>query len=124
MYTKDYYCESILFDPFWESFYYKYYELKETWTTNYLYTTPKYSLLICTHEILSAHNQNLKHKQKWIATVSILDDKLRVTEIVLILEIFLTGFELTILCPFCDPCDSFKMVSLDFKLLPTSKHEL
>lgn len=82
--------------------------------SQFLSTIPKISLLICNSNLKSTC-ENEYHKKKWISSLLGNVKSVRLLEIVLIYETHTQYKALSILCPYCDPCDPFLMVCINSK---------
>lgn len=104
----------VLKEPFWMA--------AQELGTKEIATRPKISLLICKQGTGSTC-ENTFHEKKWIFTVfSAAATKYRLVEIVLIFETLTLDKRLSILCPYCNPCNPFQMV--DITLRVTNFNEL
>lgn len=82
---------------------------KEAWKRDSLNTVPKYSILVCDPNTLSAcysaHNLG-----QWMSSVLAFPDYIRLSELVMIWEVSWRGKYLLMLCPYCNPCNPFEVI--------------
>jgi len=104
----------ILKDPFWVGTDYRRRD------TSFLTTSPKISLLICKQDVGSTC-ENVYHKNKWISTVIGDSYVVRLTELVLILEKVRNVDHFSMLCSYCNPCNPFQMVDVEFNEIRLNK---
>ncbi len=95
--------------------------VNQKWKTNFINTVPMISLLICnsTADSISTNQNDVK---KWIAGIFFFFEMVTLSVSVLIWEY--PSASLKSLCPYCDPCDSFKTIPLNANIIPTSRNEL
>ncbi len=112
--------EGVVKNPIWSNF--KAEIKSQKWKYNYLDTVPSLSLLICnsTADSICGTKKDVK---KWIAAVVFPHpEMLKVFVSVLIWEY--SSPTLKTLCPYCDPCDSFKVIPFQTNIIPNSRVEL
>lgn len=100
---------TILKDPFWTNL--RINAKREDWKRDYLNTIPKYSLLVCNLNENSIC-ANPKDRNSWIIGIMFETHFIRIQETVFIFLNLKTHKELYVLCPYCDPCDQFKLVQI------------
>ncbi len=107
MYHEVYWSKShVLKHPFWIS------KLNtRLFRTESLYARPKTSLLIC-KKVDGSTCENEDFKQNWISSVLQNGYKIEISEIILIFETKSHKIRLSILCPYCNPCNSLQMVDI------------
>lgn len=107
LYDKSSFWESVIKHPFWvgiiEDF-----DIHK-WKKDYLNNIPRYSILVCDYKTDLICHQT-KSRNKWISSVISYSIFVRLPEIVLIWDT--NSAKLQLLCPFCNPCNSFATISL------------
>ncbi len=112
---------TVLKDPFWIN--HRFDNTSNQWKNSNLNTVPKYSLLICEqskNSICSSNNE----RSIWISTVLHHPDLVRLKETILVLVTSTSQSKLYIHCPYCDPCDQYKLKLIQTFNLMTSKWQL
>ncbi len=116
MYMKHKHWPSVLKNPIFINLYASY-NIQE-WKLDYLVTVPAIFLLICNTTTDSICGNQIEVK-KWIASIFYEILMVRLSVSVLIWEY--PSVSLKTLCPYCD---SFKVISLQSQIIPTSRSEL
>lgn len=112
---------TVLKDPFWVNFNLNF-EV-QNWRRNYLNTLPKYTLLICqTDKYSTCHNEF--HKRIWITSALFRADTVRISETILILETINQTRDLYLHCPYCNPCNLFKLLYISRNEVPSNIESL
>lgn len=108
LYHKVYWSDTrVLKDPFWLK-----YEPNEYKNSSF-YKMSKVSLLICTSSSRQMCTNN-HHKKQWVYSVlgNHINHAIRLLEIVQIMKTSSDAEQLSILCPYCNPCDPLQMVDI------------
>ncbi len=102
--------EFLIKDQFWID-YYEMFEIR-SWKREILSTTPKYSILICERDEKSSSCYDKRYIKHWLTAVLGEHTLVRMTELRFILQTYLSGQQLFIHCPYCDYCNSLKMIPI------------